>query len=73
MPQAIISDGGTHFCNRNMEALLARYGVKHKIATSYHPQTNGQVEVRNKELKRILERTVRKSRKEWARKLDDAL
>ena len=73
MPRAIISDGGTHFCNKHMEALLARYGVKHKIATPYHPQTSGQVEVSNRELKRILERTVRKSRKEWARKLDDAL
>ena len=56
-----------------MEALLARYGVKHKIATPYHPQTSGQVEVNNRELKRILERTVSKSRKEWERKLDDAL
>ena len=63
MPRAIISDGGTHFCNRNMEALLARYGVRHKIATPYHPQTSGQVEVSSRELKRILERTVSKSRK----------
>ena len=41
MPRAIISDGGTHFCNKHMEALLARYGVKHKIATPYFPQTSG--------------------------------
>ena len=73
MPRAIISDGGTQFCNRSMEALLARYGVKHKIATLYHPQTSGQVEVSNRKLKRILERTVSKLRKEWARKLYDAL
>ena len=73
MPRVIISDRGTHFCNKNMETLLARYGVKHKIATPYHPQTSGQVEVSNRELKKILERTVSKSRKEWARKLDDAL
>ena len=73
MPRAIISDGGTHFCNRNMEALLARYGVRHKIATLYHPQTSGQMEVSNRELKRILERTMSKSRKEWAKRLDDAL
>ena len=72
MPR-IISNVGTHFYNRNMEALLARYGVKHKIATPYHPQISGQVEVSNRELKRIFERTVSKSRKEWARKLDDAL
>ena len=56
-----------------MEVLLARYGVRHRVATPYHPQTSGQVEVSNRELKRILERTVWKSRKEWARKLDDAL
>ena len=71
MPRAIISDGGKHLYNRNMEALLARYRVKHKIATPYHPQISGQVEVRNRELKRFLERTVIKSRNEWARKLDD--
>ena len=73
MPQAIINDGGTYFYNRTMEALLARYGMKHKIAIIYHPQSSGQIEVSNIELKRILERTVSKSRKECARKLDDAL
>ena len=64
---------GTHFYNKNMETLLARYGVKHGVATPYHPQTSGQVEVSNRELKKILEIIVSKSRKEWARKLDDAL
>ncbi|XP_022867583.1 uncharacterized protein LOC111387274 [Olea europaea var. sylvestris] len=28
-PGAIISDGGTHFCNRQFEQLLVKYGVKH--------------------------------------------
>ncbi|RVW72376.1 Retrovirus-related Pol polyprotein from transposon 17.6 [Vitis vinifera] len=44
VPKAIISDGGTHFCNKPFETLLAKYGVKHKVATPYHPQTSGQVE-----------------------------
>ena len=73
MPRVIISDGGTHFYNKNMETLLAHYGVKHKVATPYHPQTSGQVEVSNRELKKILERTVSKSKEEWARKLNDSL
>ena len=72
-PRAIISDGGTHFCNRQFEALLTKYGVTHKVATPYHPQTSGQVEVSNRELKRILEKTVNSSRKDWSTKLDDAL
>ncbi|XP_075483712.1 uncharacterized protein LOC142523866 [Primulina tabacum] len=57
----------------NLPCLLAKYGVRHKVATLYHPQTSGQVEVSNRELKRILEKTVGASRKEWSRKLDDAL
>ena len=43
VPKAIISDGGTHFCNKPFETLLAKYGVKHKVATPYHPQTSGRV------------------------------
>ncbi|XP_020966723.1 uncharacterized protein LOC110266420, partial [Arachis ipaensis] len=38
VPRALISDGGSHFCNRPLEALLLRYGMKHKVATPYHPQ-----------------------------------
>nr|XP_029144851.1 uncharacterized protein LOC114924447 [Arachis hypogaea] len=56
-----------------LETLLLKYGVKHKVATPYHPQTNGQVEISNKELKRILEKTLGNSRKDWSMKLDDAL
>ncbi|XP_052118993.1 uncharacterized protein LOC127748473 [Arachis duranensis] len=51
VPRALISDGGSHFCNKQLEALILRYGVKHKVATLYHPQTNGQVEISNRELK----------------------
>ncbi|XP_057761861.1 uncharacterized protein LOC130982040 [Arachis stenosperma] len=54
-------------------SFLQRYGVRHKVATLYHHQTSGQVEVSNRELKRILEKTVIVLRKDWSRKLDDAL
>ncbi|KAG8485336.1 hypothetical protein CXB51_021415 [Gossypium anomalum] len=49
------------------------YGVHHRTATPYHPQTSGQVEVTNQKLKRILEKTVESNRKDWAMKVDDAL
>ncbi|KAJ4702921.1 Retrovirus-related Pol polyprotein, partial [Melia azedarach] len=71
--RAIISDGGKHFCNRQFEALLGKYGVTHQIATAYHPQTSGQVEISNRELKKILEKTVSNSRNDWSKRLDDAL
>ena len=73
VPRALISDEGTHFLNHLMERLLKKYNVKHQIATPYHPQTSGQVEVSNRQLKQILEKTVSSSRKDWAIKLDDAL
>ncbi|XP_061351444.1 uncharacterized protein LOC133296465, partial [Gastrolobium bilobum] len=73
VPHAIISNGGTHFCNKQFENLLTKYGVTHKVATPHHPQTSGQVEISNGELKRILEKTVGNSREDWAKKLDDAL
>ncbi|XP_021995555.1 uncharacterized protein LOC110892713 [Helianthus annuus] len=57
VPKAIISDRGTHFCNSAIEKALARYGVTHRLSTSYHPQTSGQVENANRGVKRILEKT----------------
>ncbi|XP_038679467.1 uncharacterized protein LOC119980742 [Tripterygium wilfordii] len=72
-PRAIICDGGSHFCNKPFEALLKKYNITHKIATPCHPQTSGQVEVNNREIKRILEKTVNSSWKDWAIKLNDAL
>ncbi|GJR13812.1 reverse transcriptase domain-containing protein [Tanacetum coccineum] len=53
--------------------VLQKYGVTHRLSTSYHPQTSGQVAVSNRGLKRILERTVGEHRARWADKLDDAL
>ena len=73
VPRALISDEGTHFVNKLMNSLLERYNVKHRVATSYHPQTNEQVEVSNKEIKSILEKMVQPNRRDWSVKLDDAL
>nr|GEZ51163.1 reverse transcriptase domain-containing protein [Tanacetum cinerariifolium] len=72
-PRTIISDRGTHFCYDQFEKVMLKYGVTHRLATAYHPQTSGQVEVSNRGLKRILERTVGQNRASWSDKLDDAL
>ncbi|GJX34884.1 reverse transcriptase domain-containing protein [Tanacetum coccineum] len=72
-PRAIISDRGTHFCNDQFARVVLKYGVTHRLSTAYHPQTSGQVEVSNRGLKRILERTVGENRASWSDKLDDAL
>nr|GEW40480.1 reverse transcriptase domain-containing protein [Tanacetum cinerariifolium] len=64
-PHAIISDRGMHFCNDQFAKVMLNYGVTHRLATAYHPQTSGQVEVSNRCLKRILERTVGENRASW--------
>nr|GEU29877.1 reverse transcriptase domain-containing protein [Tanacetum cinerariifolium] len=72
-PRAIISDRGTHLCNDQFAKVMTKYGVTHRLATAYHPQTSGQKEVSNRGLKHILERTVDKNHASWSDKLDDAL
>ncbi|XP_070033016.1 uncharacterized protein [Nicotiana tomentosiformis] len=73
IPRAIISDGGSHFCNKAFDTLLTKYGVTHKVSTPCHPQAIGQVELSNREIKSILSKTVNANRTNWSRKLDDSL
>ena len=63
-PMTIISDGGSHFANKVFEKLMNRYGIKHIMSLAYHPQTNGQAEISNREIKKILEKTVSSSIKD---------
>ena len=64
VPRVLISDGGSHFYNVQLQKVLGHYNVMHKVASPYHPQTNGQAEVSNRELKKILEKNVASTRKD---------
>ncbi|KAL1534123.1 hypothetical protein AAHA92_31518 [Salvia divinorum] len=52
---------------------MKKYGVHHRLSTPYHPQSNGQAEISNREIKAILEKTVGPTHKDWSKRLDDAL
>ena len=71
--RTIISDEGSHFANKVFTKLLSIYGIRHVMGLVYHPQSNGQAEISNSEIKKILEKIVNLSRKDWSIKLDDAL
>nr|XP_009803703.1 PREDICTED: uncharacterized protein LOC104249034 [Nicotiana sylvestris] len=64
-PRAILSDGGSHFCNKAFAGLLEKYGLKHKVARPYHLQSSGQVEVSNREIKIILAKIVNVNRTDY--------
>ena len=72
-PKPIISDGGSHFCNKPFENLMAKYDVKHKVVIPYHPQTSGHVKLANRKIKTILMKVVSSNRKYWSLKFLDSL
>ncbi|XP_066163316.1 uncharacterized protein [Oryza sativa Japonica Group] len=72
-PRMVISDRGSHFIDKTFRDLLQDMGAKHNVATPYHPQTSGQAETSNKQIKNILQKTVNKMGTGWKDKLLDAL
>ena len=72
-PKTIISDEGSHFANKVFAKLMSKYGIKHLMGLAYHPQSNRQAEISDREIKKIMEKTVNASKKDWSIKLDDAL
>ena len=49
---------------------MSRYGIKHIMSLAYHPQTNGQAKISNREIKKILEKTVSSNIRDWSLKLE---
>jgi hypothetical protein len=73
VPRIVISDGGSHFIDQKFRKALTEVGVDHWIATPYHPQTSGQAETSNKQIKNILQKTVNQMGRSWKSKLSEAL
>ena len=73
VPRIVISDRGSHFIDKRFEQYLSKHGIRHNVATLYHPQTSGQAETSNKQIKNILQKTVNEMGTAWKDKLHDAL
>jgi len=71
-PLVFISDNGTYFVNDKVKSLLKHHDIEHRLATPYHPQSNGQVEVTNRDLMRIIKKSIDR-KASWYEHLDDAL
>ncbi|KAF8627781.1 hypothetical protein AX14_011309 [Amanita brunnescens Koide BX004] len=44
LPDIIISDRGPQFASKVFNGIFEAIGVKHKMSTVFHPQTDGQTE-----------------------------
>nr|GEX06364.1 reverse transcriptase domain-containing protein [Tanacetum cinerariifolium] len=64
---------GPNYTAKKFTKVMLKYGVTRRLATAYHPQISGEVEVSNRGLKRILERTLGENCASWSDKLDDVL
>eukprot|EP00253_Pinus_taeda_P025549 PITA_25549 len=73
VPREIVTDQGTQFTSKLVKEITAKYQIKHRRSTPYHPQANGQVESTNKILEGIITKAVAMNRKNWEEKLKDAL
>jgi transposase InsO family protein len=73
VPRIVIGDGGSHFIFWIFRKALTEVGVDHRTATLYHPQTSGQAETSNKQIKNIRQKTVNQMGRSWRTKLSEAL
>ena len=73
IPRYRMTDGGSHFIDGAFRKTLDKYDVNHRVSSPYHPQSSGQVELTNRDIKLILQNTINKSRKNWSKKLNDDL
>jgi transposase InsO family protein len=73
VPRMVISNGGSHFIDKGFQRYFSRHGIHHNVATPYHPQTSGQAEISNKQIKNILQKMVNEMGIGWNDRLPDAL
>lgn len=71
-PRELVTDQGSQFTSNLIEDLYAHHKIKHRTSTLYHPQANGQVEVTNRALERILTKVVSSSKTDWADRMVEA-
>ena len=61
----LISDQGREFVNIVIDNLMKQFQTDHRIASAYHPQTNGQRERDNRTLKETLSKLVNEQGNDW--------
>ena len=72
-PRYILSDNGTEFKNSLMDQGLQQLGIDRIFAATYHPQSNGKLEVFHKYLKPTMKKLCKKDPANWDKYLNQVL
>ena len=72
LPETIVSDRGPQFVSSFWEYVTTSVGIKRKLSTPSHPQTDGQTERAKQDLENYLRRYVSWKQDDWARWLSVA-
>ena len=65
LPTTIISDRGPQFVSLVWKSLCVMLGIKAKLSTAFHPETDGQSEISNQEMERYLRTYVNYQQDDW--------
>jgi len=65
LPESVVSDRGPQFAAELTKELNRMLGIKTKLSTAFHPQTDGQTERMNQELEQYLRFFIEHRQKDW--------
>jgi len=65
LPESVVSDRGPQFAAELTKELNKMLGIKTKLSTAFHPQTDGQTERMNQELEQYLRFFIEHRQKDW--------
>lgn len=64
-PRSILSDRGQNFCSKLIQELCKYFNITRVLTSSYHPQTNSQVERMNKVIVQALKIYCDQNQENW--------
>nr|XP_023895560.1 uncharacterized protein LOC112007449 [Quercus suber] len=71
--QTIISDNGRQFDSQSFRGFCSGLGIKNKFSSPGHPQANGQTEVTNRTLLKIIKTKLDDAKGAWPEELPNVL
>ncbi len=69
LPESIVSDWGSVFTSKFWLSLYYFLGIKQRLSTAFHPQTDSQTERQNSTIENYLQAFVNFEQNDWARLL----